>query len=57
MILKFDSGHLTEQGAREVHVLRGQGFTYRKIAARLDITEGTVARILKGRTWPELAST
>lgn len=35
-------------------ILRTKGWSYRKIAAAINVSEGTVYRICTGRTWPWL---
>lgn len=58
MALKTPSGRLTEEGARTIRRLRDEKtpegkprHTYAQIAAKVDVTLGTVFNVCTDRTW------
>lgn len=49
--LKTEIGRLREAGARRILALRAEKKTYQQIAVELGVSIGTVANVIRGRTW------
>lgn len=45
------SAKLTEEKVKQIRQMRGQGLLYREIAAKFDVTSGTIQAIIAGTNW------